>query len=175
MRTLSARPALFASALTLTLLGPLTIGAAPQAPTPAPTPKAKTTPKPAPTPATGPDRADMVMFMSGDYTIVGKKPDSQATYTGKLRFTAHGEKLGFTRTVGGHTTRGTAVFDTVAGGDRIPVLRLNFHQFGRDYAGTYQWSSDYDNYVRFPGYVYRPDTKAAGLEMLFPVPPSVRN
>ncbi len=161
--------------LPLLLLGfLLTFGRAePQTPTPAPKQKAKT--KPTPTPSTGFDRTGMVNFMVGDYTIVGRKPDSSATYTGKLHFTARGEKLNFTRTVGGHTTRGTAVFDTVADGDRIPVLRLNFHQFGRDYAGTYQWSSDYDNYARFTGYIYRPNTKTAGLEMLFPVPPSVRD
>ena len=55
------------------------------------------------------------------------------------------------------------------------MLRLNFTQDGHDYAGTYQWTSDYDNYIRFTGYVYRPDgkTKAAGLETFFPVPPSM--
>ena len=73
------------------------------------------TPKTKPVPYGEMDHSDLINFMDGDYTIVGKKPDSQATYIGRLRFVGHGRKLDFTRTVGRHTVRGTAIFDTVAG------------------------------------------------------------
>ena len=112
--------------------------------------------------------------MAGEYTIVGRKPDSQALYTGRLTLRARGGKLAFTRTVAGRTERGMATFDTVAGMDRIPVLRIHLVLDGQPCAGTFQWKFDYDNYARFTGYVYRPDTKAAGLEAWFPVEPSVR-
>ena len=57
-----------------------------------------------------------------------------------------------TRTVEGKT--GTARFDTVAGSDRIPVLRMHFHVDGEEYEATYHWQSDPDNYPRFTGYLY---------------------
>ena len=123
------------------------------------------------------DLTELTGFMEGEYTVIGKKADSKATYLGHLSFHARGKKLDFVRTINGHSVRGTAVFDTVAGGERIPVLRLQFAQDGQSYEGTYQWASEYDNYFRFTGYVYLPGAKtnSAGLEALFPVPPSIRN
>lgn len=123
----------------------------------------------------GQDLADIAAAMEGEYTVVGKKPDSAATYSGTLTFRARGQQLDFTRTIGRQTVRGTAVFSTVAGSDRIPVLKMSFSQDGRKRDGIYQWAGDYDNYFRFTGYVYGGRTKAAGLEALFPLPPSRRN
>jgi hypothetical protein len=57
----------------------------------------------------------------------------------------------------------------VAGDDKIPVLRIHFHFDGKEYDATYGWRFDADNYPRFTGYVYRADTKSAGLEALFPI------
>lgn len=113
--------------------------------------------------------------MSGDYTVVGKKPDSNTTYLGHLSFHAIGKKLEFIRSINHVTVRGTAFFDNVADDDQGPVLRLRFWQGGKLYEGTYLWDTDYDNRVQISGYVYRFDetTRRAGLETLFPVPPSV--
>ncbi len=113
--------------------------------------------------------------MSGEYTIVGKKPDSNTTYYGELSFRAKGAKLAFVRTINHVTVRGTAHFDTVADYDNIPVLRLRFSQDGKLYEGIYQWRLDYDHRMQFTGYVYLPDntTKAAGLETFLPAPPPV--
>lgn len=126
-------------------------------------------------PLPGADRENWANLLAGDYTVVGRKPDSQALYTGRLTLRARGGKLAFVRTVAGRTDRGTATFDTVAGMDRIPVLRMRLVLDGKPCAGIYQWKFDYDNYARFTGYVYREDTRAAGLEAWFPVPPSVRD
>ena len=60
-------------------------------------------------------------------------------------------------------------FDTVAGSDRIPVLRIHFHFDGKEYEVTYRWQSDPDNYPRFIGYLYLSGTKSPGLEALFPI------
>ncbi len=124
-----------------------------------------------------PDWADLAGLMSGEYTVVGRMPDSNTTYSGHLSLHAKGKKLAFVRTINGDTVHGTAFFDTVAGYDRIPALRLSFIQNGQLFHGLYQWSSDYDNYFRLTGYVYLPEnkTKAAGLETFFPLPPSTRD
>ena len=61
-----------------------------------------------------------------------------------------------TRTVEGKTEKCAARFDTVAGTDRIPVLRMHFYFDGKEYDATYRWQSDPDNYPRFTGYLYFP-------------------
>lgn len=121
------------------------------------------------------DRETLTNIMSGDYIIVGRKADSEATYTGRLTFRQRGDRLGFRRTVAGRTVRGTATLEMTVVGDPAPVLRMRFVLDGQRYDATYQWKFDYDNYARFTGYVYRPETKAAGLEMLFPAEPAVRD
>ena len=122
-------------------------------------------------------RAELVNVMQGDYIVVGKKPDLPATYTGRLSFRPRGGTLAFTRTVDGRTVRGIATLELTAFGDPAPVLRMRFVQDGLHLEATLQWMFDLDNYARFTGYVYRVDgttTKAAGLEMLFPAEPAVR-
>jgi hypothetical protein len=110
-------------------------------------------------------------FMAGDYDLIGRKPDSTATYTGRVTLRADGNSLQAVRIIDGKTTQGTIRFDTVAGTDRIPVLRLRFTLDGVEYEATYRWQSDPDNYPRFTGILYRKDnqTKSAGLEALFPI------
>ncbi len=127
-------------------------------------------------PASKLPRAELVNVMQGDYVVVGKQPDSQATYTGRLTFRPRGETLAFTRTVAGHTVRGVATLELTVMGGQAPVLRMHFVQDGQRYEATFQWMIDLDIYARFTGYVYRPDgtTKEGGLEMLFPLAPSIR-
>ena len=121
-------------------------------------------------------RAELASIMAGDYIVVGKKPDSDATYSGRLSFRTRGSKLAFTRTIAGRTVRGVATLELTVVGDPAPVLHMHFVQDGRRLDATFQWKFDLDNYARFTGYVYLPDgtTKAAGLEMLFPAEPAVR-
>ena len=119
-------------------------------------------------------RAELVNVMQGDYTVVGKKPGSRASYTGRLTFRPRGQKLAFRRTVDGRTVRGVATLELMAFGDPAPVLRMRFVQDGQRYDATFQWMIDLNNDARFTGYVYRTDgtTKDPGLEMLFPLVPS---
>lgn len=97
------------------------------------------------------DLPELADFLVGDYILVGRKPDSQETYTGRIGFVKKVEKLAVTRMVGGHTIHGTAVFETVAGSDKIPVLRMRFVQDGRAMEGIFVWKTDYDNYARLSG------------------------
>jgi hypothetical protein len=116
-----------------------------------------------------PDEAPLRSYMAGEYDLIGRKPDSNDTYNGHVTLTDENGVLQVTRTIEGNTEKCFARFDTVAGDDRIPVLRIHFHLDGRDYDATYRWQSDSDNYPRLTGYVYLAGTKSPGLEALFPI------
>jgi hypothetical protein len=108
-------------------------------------------------------------YMAGEYDLIGRKPDSTATYTGYVMIRDQGGALQITRTIEGKTDKCVARFDTVAGTDRIPVLRMHFRFDGNEYDATYRWQSDPDNYPRFTGYVYLAGTKSPGIEAFFPI------
>jgi len=108
-------------------------------------------------------------YMAGEYDLIGRKPDSETTYNGHVTLRDENGVLQVIRTVEGKTDKCAARFDTVAGTDRIPALRMHFHFDGKDYDATYRWQSDPDNYPRFTGYPYLSDTKSPGLEALFPI------
>ena len=107
-------------------------------------------------------------YMAGEYDLIGRKADSSATYNGHVTLRDEGGVLQVIRTVEGKTDKCAARFDTVAGTDRIPVLRMHFYLNGKEYDATYRWQSDPDNYPRFTGYLYLSGTKSPGLEALFP-------
>jgi hypothetical protein len=115
------------------------------------------------------DEESLRSYMAGEYDLIGRKPDSTATYTGHVTLRDENGVLQVTRAIEGNTEKCLARFDTVAGSDRIPVLRMHFHLDGKEYDATYRWQSDPDNYPRFTGYVYLAGTKSPGLEALFPV------
>ena len=77
--------------------------------------------------------------MAGEHDLTGRKADSSATYNGHVTFRDEG---GVLRTVEGKTDKCSARFDTVAGTDRVPVLRMQFRFEGKDYDATYRWQSD---------------------------------
>jgi hypothetical protein len=108
-------------------------------------------------------------YMAGEYDLIGRKADSSATYNGHVTLRDEGGLLQVIRTVEGKTDKCAARFDTVAGTDRIPVLRMRFRFDGNEYDATYSWQSDPDNYPRFTGYLYLSGTKSPGLEALFPI------
>jgi len=108
-------------------------------------------------------------YMAGEYDLIGRKADSSATYNGHVTLRDEGGVLQVIRTVEGKTDKCAARFDTVAGTDRIPVLRMRFRFDGNEYDATYSWQSDPDNYPRLTGYLYLSGTKSPGLEALFPI------
>ena len=115
------------------------------------------------------DEESLRGYMSGEYDLIGRKSDSTATYTGHVTLREEKGVLQVTRTIDGNTDKCVARFDTVAGPDRIPVLRMHFRFDGKEYDATYRWQSDPDNYPRFTGYLYLSGTKSPGLEALFPI------
>jgi hypothetical protein len=107
--------------------------------------------------------------MVGEYDLIGRKADSAVMYGGHVTLRDENGVLQVTRTIEGKTEKCVARFDTVAGDDRIPVLKMHFHFDGNEYESTYRWQSDPDNYPRFTGYIYLAGTKSPGLEALFPI------
>ena len=116
-----------------------------------------------------PDEESLRNYMAGEYDLIGRKADSTATYTGHVTLRDENGVLQVTRSIEGKIDKCAARFDTVAGTDRLPVLRMHFHFDGKEYDATYSWQSDPDNYPRFTGYVYLAGTKSPGLEALFPI------
>ena len=116
-----------------------------------------------------PDEQFLRNYMAGEYDLIGRKADSSATYNGHVTLRDEAAVLQVTRTIEGKTDKCAARFDTVAGTDRIPVLRMHFYFDGKEYDATYRWQSDPDNYPRFTGYLYLSGTKSPGLEALFPI------
>ena len=116
-----------------------------------------------------PDEESLRSYMTGEYDLIGRKADSIITYNGHVTLRDEAGVLQVTRTVDGKTEKCSARVDTVAGTDRIPVLRMRFHFDGKEYDATYRWQSDPDNYPRFTGYLYLSGTKSPGLEALFPI------
>src|SRR6266480_896963 len=114
------------------------------------------------------DEESLRGYMTGEYDLIGRKSDSTATYTGHVTLREEKGVLKVTRTIDGNSDKCVARFDTVAGTDRIPVLRMHFHFDGKEYDATYRWQSDPDNYPRFTCHLYLSGTKSAGLEALFP-------
>ncbi len=117
-----------------------------------------------------PDWANLADMLSGEFTVIGRRPDSRTVYTGHISLHPEGEKLAYTRTINGRTTRGTAHFELVSSENR-PALRLRFCESGHRYDGLYEWKGDYDNSFRFTGTILSLDrkTKSYGLEAFFPV------
>jgi len=123
------------------------------------------------------DLGDISRFIEGEYVLIGRKSESEATYTGRVVFRATGDGLEFTRVVAGQTQNGNVVFDAKVDESGRPVLRVHFLMGGKKYEATYLWHSDPSNFARLTGYVYLHDgkTKLPGLEALFPLADYKRN
>ncbi|MBM3391286.1 MAG: hypothetical protein FJY34_04820 [Betaproteobacteria bacterium] len=60
------------------------------------------------------DESPLWDFVRGRYTLIGRQPDSQATYTGTAKIERVGQKLRLTRTIAGKQER---IFGTVRRAD----------------------------------------------------------
>ncbi len=118
-----------------------------------------------------PDWAELAGTMSGEYTVIGRRPDSRKTYSGHLSFRAEGEGLAFVRTINGQIESGTGRFELVSSENR-PALRLYFLEDGRWHDGLYEWRRDHHNALRFTGFIMSLPQKTTlyGAEAFFPAP-----
>lgn len=106
--------------------------------------------------------------LQGSYEVIGRHPDSQETYAGKIILRKSGESFKVIRAINNKTTMGTGTIET-ASADKTYVLRIRFIKDRKDYEATYIISVDLDNYGRLSGYVYLKNggTKKPGIEALF--------
>ncbi len=107
-------------------------------------------------------------FLCGSYQVIGRHPDSDQLYSGKVEFKRSGDQLEVLRLVGGLRVRGIGRIETTTS-DKIKILRVHFRSKDKDYEATYLIGSDLDNYGRLSGHVYLKDseTRRPGLEALF--------
>jgi hypothetical protein len=114
-------------------------------------------------------------FLKGSYELVGRWPDSNETYSGKIILEKDREHLRVVRLINGKKIAGIGRIET-ATSDKVKVLRIRFKQEEREYEGTYLISSDLENYGRLTGYLYLKNgkTKYPGLEAFFIVPDALR-
>jgi len=112
--------------------------------------------------------AFLYSFLQGTYRVIGKWPDSNESYNGKVVFKSKGDHLQVLRSINGEEIEGIGRIAT-ATADRIKILTVVFSQRGRRYEATYIIDSDLDNYARLTGYLYLKAgaTKRPGLEALF--------
>jgi len=107
-------------------------------------------------------------FLNGSYHLIGKQPDSERTYSGKVTIWFVGGQWEVTRIIEGHEIKGIGKVEIAAMGEE-KVLRVRFRQKKRGYEVTYLIDSDLNNYGRLSGYLYLEEggTKSPGLEALF--------
>ncbi len=107
-------------------------------------------------------------FLEGSYEIIGRWPDTDEPYTGKMELKRSNDHFKTIRRINGEIIEGVGKIET-ATADNINVLRIRFIEAGCSYEGTYIIASDLDNYGRLTGYVYLKEggTKIAGLEAMF--------
>jgi len=113
-------------------------------------------------------------YFLGKYEVIGRKPGSNATYSGTLELTAvPDDAFVVIRRVGDHKVEGTAALERASSpADHPVVLRVQFKYGGHEYEGTFLWRSDFDNYPRLTGLIFeRGKKKSVGLEAWFPVHP----
>ena len=107
-------------------------------------------------------------FLKGSYELVGRWPDSNETYGGKIVLEKDRGHFRVIRLIDGKKITGIGKIET-ATSDKVKVLRIRFEQNGRKYEGTYLIGSDLENYGRLTGYLYLKNgkTKQPGLEAFF--------
>ena len=103
----------------------------------------------------------------GLYECIGRWPDSNEAYSGRVEISHASEGVKVIRDLKGQRVEARGQFRT-ATPDEVQVLKVNFRQNGIDYEETCMLSTDLDNYPRMTCYLYSPKTKEVGLEALFP-------
>ena len=107
-------------------------------------------------------------YLAGKYHLIGKEIEGDGTYLGEVEIVNRDTLFEIRRTINGKTIFGKGILDYTKHED-IPFLRVNFTDDGVEYEASYLWQSDFDNYARISGYLYKPGerTEDPGLEVMF--------
>ena len=106
-------------------------------------------------------------YLVGSYECIGRWPDSNKTFSGRVEISEANEGVKIIRMIDGQIIEAVGKYGT-ATPDGIRVLRVKFNQNGKAYEETCLVSGDLDNYARITCYLYTEKTKKVGLETLFP-------
>jgi len=106
-------------------------------------------------------------YLVGSYECIGRWPDSNKTFSGRVEISKTSEGVKLIRMIDGEKIEAVGKYGT-ATPDGIRTLRVKFNQKGKAYEETCLVSSDLDNYPRITCYLYTEKTKKVGLETLFP-------
>ncbi|MBI4988800.1 MAG: hypothetical protein HZC23_08285 [Rhodocyclales bacterium] len=113
------------------------------------------------------DESPLWDFVRGRYTLIGRQPDSQATYTGTAKIERVGKQLRLTRTIAGKQER---IFGTVRRADPGEAWVLSFKWDRRvPMEMVCLVGPDLDNYARLTCHWGRADNPHAqpGMEAYF--------
>ena len=110
---------------------------------------------------------DLSGFLNATYGLIGKKPGSSHTYCGAVTIKPHGETIEVIRCIGSSRITGKGSIISITS-DRIPNLKVRWHEGKDDYEALYMIHSDADNYARLSGpYVRLNDETKFGWELLY--------
>lgn len=114
------------------------------------------------------DEAGLSDLLIGKYLLIGKAPDSESTYSGKLEIYRDKDKLKVLRQIGKVVEKGEAAIEYALNGN-AEVLRIRFSESSTKYEETCLFRSDLNNYARISCYLYQPGVKTdkPGMEALF--------
>lgn len=105
-------------------------------------------------------------YLMGSYVCVGRWPDSNKTFSGRVEIGEANEGVKIIRMIDGQRIEGVGKYGSITP-DEIRVLKIIFTQEGKAYEETCLVSGDLDNYARITCYLYAEKTKKVGLEALF--------
>lgn len=119
-------------------------------------------------PGNSSEEDSLYAFLEGTYHLIGRLPDSNKIYFGKVVLKKTDDELQVTRVINGKEIKGVGKIEA-ATADKIKVLRIRFIDESKRYEATYLINSDLDNYARLSGYLYliQGGTKVPGMEALF--------
>ena len=108
-------------------------------------------------------------FLIGKYHLIGRAPDVERTYYGRLTIRQGKQGLAVARVIAGETVQGSGDIVKALCCEGVELLRMRFVEEGREYEETCMVDSDLDNYARVTCLLYRRDesTDTPGFEALF--------
>jgi hypothetical protein len=118
-------------------------------------------------PARGSKDADLPGFLSATYSLIGKKPGSNQTYSGSVTIKTHGDTIEVIRCIGSSRLAGSGSIVAITA-DKIPNLKVRWREGKDEYEALYVIQGDADNYARLSGpYVRLRDNGKPGWELLY--------
>jgi hypothetical protein len=114
------------------------------------------------------DESNLMGFIVGEYSIIGKHVENDKTYFGTMKINLEDSKFIISRKIGNKTIKADGRLKKT-GPDKIEVFVISFTENKVLYEITYLIDTDFDNYGRLSGYRYYKDknTEKPGLEALF--------